>query len=326
MKRSRHRRLASMVLGAASFLTSPAPVASQTEGDKVVIEGYVREAGSGAPIAGRIIVNRPWLTPSGGRATRVGETIRTTTDGYYRLELERGQHVEFTAKGPEYPVYIGSRRFFAAVTAPRTQVDFELSPAVPLSGSLVDPAGRPVEGATIRIVYPDEPHPSGSGTEIGNKQTNLLGRFDLPYVKAIGRFVLEVTKPGYLPAFSGVLFGAGTPTQNLVVPVDLKRGATLRGVVLDQSGQPVQGASVRMARPTPVGPPELEHLSDAVRESKDRTVGASTDGTFSFTGLAAGPITLVALSRTNELRHQKLELTIASTEETRDVTIVLPRR
>jgi len=188
--------------------------------------------------------------------------------------------------------------------------------------------GQPVEGATVRIVYPDDEAMSGIGTIMGNVKTNTLGRFHLPYVKAIGRFMLEVTKPGYLPAFSQILVGAGAgkPIENVVVPIDLKRGATLEGTVVGPNGRPIPGAGVSLWRPGPLEPRELVHLSRAIQDSQNIITEASEEGRFRFTGLPAGQIILTASSPGGEFKPDKLELIIGSTEDNRKVVIVLARK
>jgi len=328
MKRFSHRwRQIVFVVGPLCWLAAPARLSGQAANAptagvaKGVVEGRIRQAGSGVGLAGKLAVFKSVPELSGG-GTGVLGGASTDSEGYYRVEIKQGERLDELCARAEG--HISSRRRVGLTAPGHAVLNFELTPDVPASGFLVDTAGQPIEGATVRVVYPDEETMSGIGEEMGNVETNALGRFDLPYVKAVGRFLLEVTKPGYVPAFSSELAGAGKRMENLVVHIDLKRGATLKGTVLDEAGRPVSLARVSVQRAEHIGPKELVSVSMAVSRSRYTWVETSDDGRFSFSGLAEGPITVVA----SDLRGEPKKLqswiwNIAPTDETKEVTFIL---
>jgi hypothetical protein len=175
------------------------------------------------------------------------------------------------------------------------QIDFELEPAVSTSGHIVDSAGQPVSGALIRIIYPGEAPPPRDYEETGNVETDSLGRFHLPFVKSQSRFLLEIVKPGLLPAHSQELAAGGKPITNIVIPVQFKTGLTVSGRVVDDAGMPVEGAWVGFfyqADPTVAPGVARNSQSDTVRGGYTK-VETGPDGRFSVSGLPAAPFRVV---------------------------------
>lgn len=287
-----------------------------------VVTGELKAVHSGSGLTGAVAMD--WTAPLDDRRRHVvSASQETDATGLFRFEIEAepDQGVTVLARAPDY---ISSRRR-VTLSSPTVQVDFQLSPAVPLSGILTDFAGRPIEGANVRVVYLDEEEPSGIGTEMGEVATDAFGRLALPYVKAYGRFLFEITKEGYVPAFSAAIVNNGKALEVLSVAIDLKKGVTLDGVVLDQSGNPVAGAVVRMRRPDTAILEDLQRRSTAAWEMKEKTTETSADGRFQFSGLTGGPVSITVSTYTREFQPQTLTYDIDA-DENALTTIVLVRR
>ena len=187
------RKLAALVgLLAAAGAGS---AAAQTDLRVVVVEGQIRQAGTGAPLEGHV----NWtdfvrISPdSASSLVAHGDGASTDSQGRYRVEMNlradssRGS----IAAWADDHVSVG-KWFEARPGQDRFTVDFELAPQVPVSGTIVDATGQPVAGATVYIAYPGQ----GAQAEPVRAAECKQMRRHLPIVRSTGRFVLEVLKDG----------------------------------------------------------------------------------------------------------------------------------
>ena len=106
---------------------------------------------------------------------------------------------------------------------------------------------RPLRRAIVTVNAPDR---SIGRTAVSDDQ----GRFTIANLPA-GRYLLTASKRGWVTMSYGAR-ASGRPGRSLVVAdgervtanVQLPRGAVITGVVLDQNGQPLQGATLRVLR------------------------------------------------------------------------------
>lgn len=154
-------------------------------------------------------------------------------------------------------------RFAVAGASDEAQASLDAASAV-LSGKVSDVRGGAIAGARIETSLPKE-----DGTlERRMATTDGEGRFRL--VLPRGEHSLRVAAEGYLPAQVDWL----PLTRDLQHDVTLVPGSTIAGrVVRAADNVPVAGASVLLIRP----------------ESAYRVGATSPDGTFSISGLPAGP-------------------------------------
>jgi hypothetical protein len=290
------------------------PSSCSAQAPKVVIEGYIRQMGTGAALEGDVNVIE-------GVAARVVTNYRTDSRGHFRFESAAAGQKILVAKAPGH---VSVTRVLAPPTGPMVEVNFQLAPAVKVSGWITDTKGVPVDGATVRVLYPGEPLVFALEQEIGNAQTDASGRFVLPYVRSQANFVLEISKPGYLPAFSPRLATQAAAIKDLRVQVEMRRGGAIRGVVEDRSGRSIPGVVLDIRALAAVEPAGFVGSSVAALEATSRRAVTSPDGRFSLAGLPLGPVVLVA--RHEAYKPAKVEVPVPGEDQTVEIRLTLEKR
>ena len=117
-----------------------------------------------------------------------------------------------------------------------------------IAGTVVaEGSGQPLQRATVHILQ------SGNFKPVQETTSDEYGHFAFTEVPA-GKFILNGSAPGYLVTdydahdtfTTGIVTGAGLDTESLVLK--LKPLGTLTGTILDESGEPVERANVRLFR------------------------------------------------------------------------------
>jgi protocatechuate 3,4-dioxygenase beta subunit len=272
--------ISSVLLSSAFFLhvLAISQTYSHSLGQKaevVVLEGSIKD-----PV--RAVIN---LTV-GNRTI----TYRTDSTGYYRFEAVAKASKIVSVRADGY--FSSSKRILAGEDG---RMDFALSPAVQVRGFVTDRNGNPIGNARIRVFYPlDKPELVPYGDEVGPFETSATGDFILPYVKAGERLYLEISKPNYLPVFSGPVTADYHAMEDVRIRVEgaLVRASIINGVVRDHNGEPVSGAQVEIKRVVSDSvPTEIRSLSRVqthFEEGHVDLVTTGSDGTFTFTGVAPG--------------------------------------
>ena len=323
----------SIVMAALSVMIVADWVLAQPNVRKVVVAGQIRQAGTGLPLQGHVgwIEYVPANPETGSSSASRGDGAFTDPDGKYRVEILvrddfNSGHIVAIADD-----HISARRRFEVLPGQdHVRLDFELSTQVRVDGQIVTAQGQPVADATVHIVYPGE-ESSGRDGETGGVVTDRTGHFRLPRVKSSGRFVLEVVKEGFLPAFSPVFDCQGESLENLVVPVLFRKGTAVSGRVLDQAGLPVSGALVWISiKPDPGIPDEISRFSRSRSPASTSVRGgriqieADEKGIFEFAGLAPGAsFRLTATHRNRKYQPTRLRGLRTGAAGTNDLTVVL---
>jgi hypothetical protein len=155
-----------------------------------------------------------------------------------------------------------------------------------ISGIVRDPQGLPVQGVSVAIVGI---HPSSRRT-VYTGQDGVFAAGDL----ANGYYTVFASKPGFVPSGYGSAW-AGDPGNALAiqpghktpeVSVVLRRGASLRGSLTDQQGQPIQGMRVSLF--------QLEQPGFPFRVLESAAVESDDEGRFRFWGLPGAEYLLAA--------------------------------
>ena len=208
-----------------------------------VIEGWVTDT-DGHPIESAQISLDPLGDPGAGRRA---VTIRgagppaavTDRQGYFQLgDLAAGARVNLTVGHPDY---LDAR--LAAIEPPTTEpLQVVLHRGAHLSGIVVDASGGPIAGAQLmaksQVTSPDGASVSAIGT---GGQSGDDGRFTVPNL-APGPFRLDVRAVGFLPWQASETAVEGEELGPL--RIELERGTTVEGRVVDGDGLPVPGARV----------------------------------------------------------------------------------
>ena len=207
-----------------------------------VIEGIVRDAATGEPIAGASVTvndfvmgNREFLTDSAGqyRVTDVGDrvSLRANADGYADKgdSMMRGQSLP-----PDQKI---------------VQRDFELEPAGSVAGKVLTSAGTPVARALVRLRSGDTGRMSWMNDMRVREMythTNQKGEYRIDGAPPM-KLKVEVTAPGYDGAVSSVkalTSGGEIGDMN----VTLNASADLRGMIVARGGGVVANARVTVVK------------------------------------------------------------------------------
>lgn len=277
---------ASAETSAPATLRLPAPV---------VVRGRVIQAGTGRPLAGALV----WERPAEGVPRGPLPALRTDSGGAFELAVAapaggtRAPDGDRRAAGSRasMPPDVAPSPVLAAVGPGHHAVEIDLDPGarahevvLPLPplrlavGTVVDVEARPVAGARVSL----------SGPAV---LSDHAGRFGVPNPPA-GRHDLEVRAPGFAPLrVPGVELASGRGEHSLGELV-LLPGSGFEGHVVDPDGEPVAGAQL-LAIDAGVGPPEVE----LVMASSPEITRSDDTGRFRFDDLEAGEHWLLARRR-----------------------------
>jgi hypothetical protein len=209
---------------------SPRPrTPGSSAGPAIGVGGTVRDADTGAPIAGVLLSFRAPLAEL---------TAKTADQGRYQLDLPAGVYdVSFTAE-----------EHVAAAPHPRVQVeegsaiqwlDFPLYRLATVAGRVVDAARRPLSGARVTVHSARGATRFDAGFAVGTSDSS--GRFTLRIPPA--EVILRADAGALGAALSRPLYarsGAHLTGAEIVV----SKGSTLAGRVVAPDGRAVVGAQV----------------------------------------------------------------------------------
>jgi hypothetical protein len=293
--------------GLTSALVRPVQVAGGAEHTfpdivlepAVVVEGFVVDP-AGRPVS--------------------GTKVRTSEDAYGRSGQPRivtDAHGGFVLSdlGVEDIIALRARNdravtdggILVTVADQRGPIRLELSEkaACQVKGRVVDNLGKPVAGATARLEW----HYRGVsrhsrmsfGAWLGVMKTDAEGRFHFGPLWPGDTYRVEVTAKGHAQAESIEVKGKAGAVQDLGVVLLPRTSAQVRGVVVDEAGQPLAGVTVFNHADAP----------EALTTATDKI------GRFHLSGLYEGPAFVFA-------RKEGYRFTMARTHTgTAEVRIVL---
>jgi Carboxypeptidase regulatory-like domain len=230
----------------------------------ITVRGFVRDA-AGNALKGDVTLIQ-------GTSKRVVRNIQATPEGYYEAVLSLPGPATLIAKAPGFSSQTHSLEGNRA-----ERFDFALRKPITVVGRVVAPGGVPIADARVRVRYPDSLEVFQFAQEVGDVTTDAQGNFSLAFVRPFSRFVLEVEASGYQLRKSRDFFSRDLP---LTATVQLQRGATIRGRIVDDSGAPIANAFVTL-RPAGNGS-RGSPFPDAVTNTT-----TSANGEFVFSGLAS---------------------------------------
>ena len=215
-----------------------------------------------------------------------GSIVKTDPDGrilvtFSRMPTDLNVNITTPGFGPYWAAWSSERQ--GQPIPP--QFTAQLESAWSVGGIVVDPDGKPVEGARVRPSIEFKKRPGdvgqlGVGTRI---KTDAAGKWRFDSVPAsMGEVYVEIDHPGFKPvnrSLTRAEFGI-EPGREPVVKVALERGLTVLGKVTDEAGKPIAGARVR-----------TKFLND-IREAK-----SGPDGVYRLAGCEPRATKIVASAK-----------------------------
>jgi protocatechuate 3,4-dioxygenase beta subunit len=183
----------------------------------------------GQPIAGA------WVWPFG----EPGLAVRSDALGVCRLEAST-----VLLEGALLAAAPGFLTAVAKVPGPPVLPAIVLTPAVSLSGVVVDAAGRPQAGARLETVPLAE---SASLEEAVLTRASAAGEFRVSGLAAGRSYRITAHHPG---SASGVIALGPVETSVAGLRVVMRRGAALTGALIDERGEPAAGVTVELLAET----------------------------------------------------------------------------
>jgi hypothetical protein len=251
------------------------------------VEGRIRNV-SGEPLQGDVTI------VEGNRDVRI-RTVHTDSQGRFAFDAAPGRKL-LVAKADGY---VSEEREW---TSDHGLANFALSPAVSISGRVVDETSSPVPGAKLSIRYTGSDRRFRYSQEEGEITADEFGYFELPFVARGATLIVEAETEERPRAGTSPLKVQGERLEGILVRLP-RRGQTVRGIVVDAVSRPVAGASVRLHQP----------------QAGVKLAETDTNGVFRFSGVDEGAAVIVA--RRPGARPAKTEITVG---QTANLVIALP--
>ncbi|GMV91317.1 MAG: hypothetical protein AMXMBFR82_10950 [Candidatus Hydrogenedentota bacterium] len=211
--------------------------AQQTE--PFSIRGRVYDAKTGDGIAGV----RANVYPAGGGG-HVARSNPTDENGRYSIPpIQDGMYSVSLEDIERYPDPRGSQRVSVKLTnhEPVSDVDFALTPGIPVSGLVVDANGQPVNGAEVVAAIPTTPNPI-RGASDGE------GAFTIYLPEISDQLQVQAQTENAESQAEGAFPLPEEGLEGVVLMLDRPKSASIRGTVLDASGAPMSGAQLHLLR------------------------------------------------------------------------------
>lgn len=228
--------------------------------------------GQGSPRAGVEV----WLAPQ-DETTRQS-IAETDADGVFEFAMGTEHERALLTLSPS------SKLLFEASSTRRMDVtgaarsvdlgDLAVVRASVIAGRVVDDAGQPIEGATVKV----REAASLLGTVHGS-ETEADGSFEFALEPCTGR--LLVSARGFMPVNRPLTVELGVDQADMTIR--LEPGATIGGSVVDDLGAPIAGARVAPYRVRRIG-------GNTVVDRLDASEAVTTDeaGVFELSGIEPG--------------------------------------
>ncbi|MEC8253609.1 MAG: carboxypeptidase-like regulatory domain-containing protein [Planctomycetota bacterium] len=241
-----------------------------------VLRGVVRND-AGQPLADALVSVRG----------RPGEVSRSRIDGSFAVELPR--------RRAELIVSLGDRSLERVVRVSRSQETLEVRldapPTCTIQGVVLGvPGGRRLQGVLMRAtaIAAGEEDRSSVSRWVPTPDGELLRKR-----VASGRVRLEFWRDGYAPVVVERDLVANEVNQ--LGELTLERGARLRGVVVDEGGEPVSGAAVILGQESDL-------------DLYEATARTGADGSFVLDGVTSRSSQLVVRHPAFAARMTELQL------------------
>ena len=228
-------------------------------------------------------------------------TVRSGPDGSYRIAPLPPRTARMSVDEPRYVPF---RRSVEIGSGEAKKLDAPLVLGASMTGRVTDENGLPVADAQGALVREGE-----SGLAVFMRQVRAATTAPVFRTGADGTFRasrlapgesqrLSVTHPDFAPAAVGGLTLVGGQTA-ANIPVVLRRGATVTGIVRDREGNPLEGAEAEVQQAMVFrggragAATQMSVLPGAGGPRQRPPARAGADGRFEIPGLVPGDFTLL---------------------------------
>lgn len=239
------------------------------------VSGRVVEQGTNKPLQAELA-----LSVNGGGMMHFRHA-RTNEQGEFLFEDVEPGRVHLVTK---LDGYAAEHENFSLGQGESREVTLQLVTVKHVRGVVLGPAGNPVVGANVRVIYPFETPSRGEVRatyqwESGEVLTDRLGRF-LVNVHPGKPFVIEAAHPRYLPVVSSRM-SLAPAVKETAVSLTLGKGVGVIGEVRDESGNAVPGARVSMVELGRPYDPQGFNSHEMLRQQR-RLAQSDAAGVFKF--------------------------------------------
>lgn len=246
---------------------------------------------TGVPVTGKVVSAQDGRALPGALAYPGGDygpVVRSAADGTFRLPA-------LPAKGG---VHVAAAGFFPAWAegSDNRLPTLALRPRLAASGTVVDEAGKPVAGASLKATLRPDPktlNDQGAYRSGGFARSGPDGRFRLGGFLAGFAYDLRIDREGFAPARQELpAREPGQPAPELRIV--LRAGRVAFGAVIDGSRRPVAGARATLQ---PAAPADFAARRRAARDPEKFEGSTDAAGRFEVKGLPAGTFDLTVRGR-----------------------------
>lgn len=243
-------------------------------------------------------------------------TVRTDALGQATAVVTAGSTSISVADRPDDTLFATQMSPIVTNPGEPKRVEINFTPGIQVQGSVVTETGKPIEGVELSF-HSRSVRTGADGKYVVTcpKSNHLFGNIvSIPdgYAKPLEEYV---RMPGGTPAVAQNGTDAATVTKVTLPPMILRRAIPMAGIVRDESGEPVAGATVTAKW---VQRDEAGQLSTM----KSDTATSGADGTFQLESIypdvdvhvsaATADKSVVRLTEVNSGSPSNLELTVSS--------------
>lgn len=277
--------------------------------------------GAGKPVVGATVAVAPREVPSDEAARRATEMLERTSriggdDVRALVRTTSGADGGFVVKGlpagacvvaVDPPAPLGPVEGIAA-DAGGDAVEIVVTTASRYTITVVDVAGRPVPGATVRVVRKQVERAGETRFFYDDRRVvDDAGQVTVGPLRPASSYGLEIAPPEGRTDLRSVSMSTWTPDDS---HIELEAARTLRGRVVDGRGAPVAGARVEFDR--------------GGSSFSSREVRTDADGRFTLEGAPVGDVRLVARLRAEGAEPETRATRVVKADED-DVVLTLER-
>lgn len=232
---------------------------------------------------------------------------------YTNLFRKKGEPFELILKNESYTKFdisIKNAGYANQIKIPFAlsgEIEIELSEGGAVSGTILDPDGKPLKDA--KVLLKKELKTGFSIARLTSTPftavTNLEGKFNINSINP-NRFKINVSHKNYVAHEEWVVI---SDKANSELKIIMKNGLVIEGTLFDQSRNPVEHAKIILKVKT-------KNMWGVSLNNSEQNVETTTGGKFSFVGLKAGSYFLSAeVDGVGHVSKREINIKVSSIED-----------